>query len=131
MREPVPPPVKVSQPGVSSLHAVWVPVVQLPARMYTTVSNRVLVPAQVEIVAVPDRAGVHWNTFSGALPVLPQLPLAVLLPLVVPPNEPPAAGITVGLVQDPPEGGGGGGGGGGGVPLGGVTVRRKLPLLLP
>jgi len=74
------------------------------------------------MVAVPDVAGVHWNTLSGEAPELPQVPLCVLDPLVPPVKTPPAAGITVGLPQEPPEGGGGGGG------VGGVTVNVKSPL---
>ncbi len=54
------------------------------------------------MVAVPDTAGVHWNTHSGAFAVAPaQLPLWALVPLVVPPNAPPCAGITCALPQLP------------------------------
>ena len=61
-----------------------------------------LVPApQVRIVAVPETAGVHWKTRSGEVPELPQLPACELAPLVVPPNVPPCAGMTVGLLQPP------------------------------
>src|SRR2546422_9945750 len=64
------------------------------------VSKFVLAP-HVWIVAVPETAGVHWKTCSGALPVLPQLPANRLVPLVVPVNVPPCAAMTVGLAQLP------------------------------
>src|SRR2546422_2098661 len=64
------------------------------------VSKFVLAP-HVWIVAVPETAGVHWNTRSGALPVLPQLPANRLVPLVVPVNVPPCAAMPVGLAQLP------------------------------
>jgi|SRR5213083_1724436 len=53
------------------------------------------------MVAVPETAGVHWKTRSGALPELPQLPACELAPLVVPLKVPPWAGITAGLPQAP------------------------------
>src|SRR2546428_13501413 len=53
------------------------------------------------MVAVPESAGVHWKTRSGALPELPQLPACELAPLVVPLKVPPWAGIAVGLLQTP------------------------------
>src|SRR2546422_8116349 len=53
------------------------------------------------MVAVPESAGVHWKTRSGALPELPQLPACELAPLVVPLKVPPWAGITAGLPQAP------------------------------
>src|SRR5213594_604538 len=53
------------------------------------------------MVAVPETAGVHWKTCSGAVPELPQLPASALVPLVVPPKVPPWAGKTVGLLQLP------------------------------
>src|SRR5438132_6398383 len=53
------------------------------------------------MVAVPETAGVHWKTCSGAPPELPQLPASTLVPLVVPPKVPPWAGRTVGLLQLP------------------------------
>src|SRR5438094_9732792 len=60
------------------------------------------VPApHVSMVAVPESAGVHWKTRSGALPELPQLPACKLAPLVVPLKVPPWAGIAVGLLQAP------------------------------
>jgi hypothetical protein len=65
------------------------------------VSKVVAVPLHVAIVACPETVGVHWNTRSGAIDVAPQLPDAVLAPLVVPANVPPAAGITVMPPQPP------------------------------
>src|SRR2546428_11784957 len=53
------------------------------------------------MVAVPESAGVHWKTRSGALPELPQLPACELAPLVVPLKVPPWAGIAVGLPHAP------------------------------
>src|SRR5437773_5204673 len=53
------------------------------------------------MVAVPETAGVHWKTRSGALPGVPQRALCVLAPLVVPLKVPPWAGIAVGLLQAP------------------------------
>src|SRR2546428_339440 len=53
------------------------------------------------MVAVPETAGVHWQTRSGEVPELPQLPPSALVPLVVPPKVPPWAGRTVGLLQLP------------------------------
>src|SRR5215831_18086672 len=102
MREPWLEEPLVAQPELSSLHATWPPVWQAPLRRYSTVSKFVPLAPQVWMVAVPDTDGVHWKTFSGALPLLAQVPLVVLLPLVVPGNTPPAAGRTVGLVQAAP-----------------------------
>src|SRR5438876_8260534 len=53
------------------------------------------------MVAVPETAGVHWKTCSGAVPELPQLPASALVPLVAPLKVPPWAGMTAGLVQSP------------------------------
>src|SRR5947208_2319800 len=53
------------------------------------------------MVAVPETAGVHWKTRSGALPELPQLPACELAPLVVPLKVPPWAGIAGGSRQAP------------------------------
>src|SRR5438876_11865606 len=53
------------------------------------------------MVAVPETVGVHRKTSSGELPELPQLPACELVPLVVPLNVPPAAAMTVGLLQAP------------------------------
>src|SRR5438445_6302565 len=53
------------------------------------------------MVAVPETAGVHWKTCSGAVAELPQLPASTLVPLVVPPKVPPWVGRTVGLLQLP------------------------------
>src|SRR2546428_10159865 len=53
------------------------------------------------MVAVPETAGVHWKTCSGAVPGLPHVPARALVPLVVPPKVPPGAGRTVGLLQLP------------------------------
>ncbi len=86
---------------MSSLHARSVPVPQLPLRTYTTVSNPVALPLQVEIVAVPDSAGVHVKTCSGDVSVDPQLPWSALVPVVVPFTTPPAAGIAIGAPQVP------------------------------
>ena len=64
-----------------------------------------LVPApHVWIVAVPEIAGVHWKTCSGALPALPQLPACALVPLVVPLKVPPCVGMRVGPLQPPAAG---------------------------
>jgi len=71
---------------------------QVPRRRYRTVSYWVVLP-QVAMVAWPDDVGVHWKTVSGPLSLAPQLPLWVLLPVVTPLNEPPAAGTIVGLAQ--------------------------------
>jgi len=61
-----------------------------------------VVPApHVWIVAVPETAGVHWKTRSGEVPVLPQLPVCELVPLVVPLKVPPCAEMTVALLQLP------------------------------
>jgi len=60
-----------------------------------------VLPPQVWIVAVPETVGVHWKTRSGEVPELPQLPACELVPLVVPLNVPPAAEMTVGLLQAP------------------------------
>src|SRR2546427_11279734 len=51
------------------------------------------------MVAVPETAGVHWNTRSGEASELPQLPAAELVPLVVPLKVPPCTGMTVGVLQ--------------------------------
>src|SRR5206468_3826364 len=56
----------------------------------------------VSMCAVPEAAGVHWNTRSPAVPELAQLPSSWLGVLVVPVNVPPAAAMTVGLAQLPP-----------------------------
>src|SRR5439155_2031717 len=53
------------------------------------------------MVAVPETAGVHWKTCSGAVPELPQLPASAPVPLVAPLKVPPWAGMTAGLVQSP------------------------------
>src|SRR5207247_6265742 len=68
--------------------------------MYRIVSKFVAAP-HVWIVAVPETVGVHRKTRSGELPELPQLPACELVPLVVPLNVPPAAEMTVGLLQAP------------------------------
>lgn len=83
---------------VSSLQPTCAPDWQLPLRRYITVSKRVSVP-QVAMVAVPERVGVHWKTFSGELLLVLQVPASVLVPLVVPVKVPPAAGITVAALQ--------------------------------
>src|SRR5438093_1250827 len=54
------------------------------------------------MVAVPETAGVHWKTCSGALPEKPQLPACRPVPLVAPVNVPPCAGTTTGVPQLPP-----------------------------
>src|SRR5262245_7134984 len=54
------------------------------------------------MVAMPDLVGVHENTRSGDVPLLPQLPASALAPLVVPLTLPPAGGMTVGVPQLPP-----------------------------
>ena len=94
-----------------------------------------MLPPQVWIVAVPETVGVHWKTRSGEVPELPQLPACEVVPLVVPLNVPPAAEMTVGLLQAP-----------GSVVVvvdvaavnvvvveapGGVTVRLKVPCAPP
>jgi len=56
---------------------------------------------QVWIAAVPEVAGVHWKTFSGEAPELPQLPASALVPLVLPVKIPPAAGMTIGVLHVP------------------------------
>jgi hypothetical protein len=91
----------VPQPVVSSLHATSVPELHVPWRRYRIVSNAVAVPLHVSIVAWPEVVGVHWNVRSGAVVLAPQLPDAVLAPLVAPANVPPAAGITVTPPQPP------------------------------
>src|SRR5438094_327333 len=53
------------------------------------------------MVAVPERAGVHWKTCSGELPELPQPPASEFMPLVLPLKVPPCAGITVRWAQAP------------------------------
>jgi hypothetical protein len=45
---------------------------------------------QVRIVAVPDRDGVHWKTFSGDVLLFAQVPARLLVPLVVPVKLPPS-----------------------------------------
>jgi hypothetical protein len=87
----------------SSLQATSMPPVQLPLRMYTTVSYPVAVP-QVSMVAWPDAEGVHWYTFSAAPPLLPQDPVRVEVPPVAPLKVPPAAGMGVGFAQAAPPG---------------------------
>ena len=60
-----------------------------------------VVPApQVWMVALPETAGVHWKTCSGAVLELPQLPASALVPLVA-----PLTGISVpqGLVPSKTE----------------------------
>src|SRR5207248_3137374 len=86
----------------SSLHpaAISGPLAQVPLRRQSTVSKVVPAP-QVWMVAVPETAGVHWKTCSGAVPEAPQLPASAFVPLVVPPKVPPWAGRTVGLLQSP------------------------------
>jgi hypothetical protein len=74
---------------------------------------------QVSMLAVPEADGVHWKTCSGEVPVLPQLAVRVLLPLVVPPKVPPCAGMIIGLLQAPGPGGGG------------VTLRLNVPCAPP
>jgi len=62
------------------------------------------VPApHVSIVAVPDAAGVHTNTASGAAAVAisAQLPWSALDPVVTPVITPPAGGTTVGAPHVP------------------------------
>ena len=51
----------------------------------------------VWIVATPENVGVHWNTCSGALSTVEQVPVCVLGPLVAPLKLPPAAGMTIGF----------------------------------
>src|SRR2546427_6965370 len=87
----------------SSLHATSPPDEQLPLRMYKVVSKFVPAP-QVWMVATPETAGVHWNTLSGEVPVLPHVPASVLEPLVTPRKAPPWDGMIVGLLQAPPAG---------------------------
>src|SRR2546427_2089799 len=87
----------------SSLHATWPPDEQLPLRMYNVVS-KLVPPPQVWMVATPETAGVHWNTFSGEVPVLPHVPASALEPLVTPLKVPPWDGMIVGLLQAPPAG---------------------------
>jgi len=86
----------------SSLHpdTTSAPPEHTPLRMYRIVSKFVAAP-HVWIVAVPETVGVHRKTRSGELPELPQLPACELVPLVVPLNVPPAAEMTVGLLQAP------------------------------
>ena len=86
------------------------------------------VPAasQVWIVAVPENAGVHANTRSGAFTVLAHVPASELDPLVTPVTVPPAGGITVGFAQAPVSGVGVGVGPPG---AGAVTARLKSPAL--
>ena len=90
-------------------------------------SYAVPAPSQVWIVAVPDTAGVHWKTCSGALALSAQVPASVLAPAVAPVKVPPVAGMTVGFSQAPATGVGVGDGALG---FGGVTVRLKSPRLV-
>ena len=53
------------------------------------------------ITATPDLLGVHVNTCSGAGLVEAHEPASALVPLVVPLNEPPAAGSTIGAPHVP------------------------------
>ena len=85
---------------MSSLQPIEGPA-QLPLSTESTVSNVVAAP-QVWIVAVPDLAGVHWKTCSGAVLVAATQPLNALAPVVVPVKVPPAAGRTVGSAHVPP-----------------------------
>lgn len=62
------------------------------------------VPLHVEIVATPDVVGVHAKTRSGAALLEAQAPARVLVPLVVPVNVPPAAGIVTTPAQPPTAG---------------------------
>jgi len=71
--------------------------------MYRAVSKFVP-PPQVWMVATPETAGVHRNTFSGEVPVLPHMPASVLVPLFTPLKVPPWDGMIVGLLQAPPAG---------------------------
>jgi len=71
-----------------------------PTHLMTKTSNTARKVARAH-VAVPEAAGVHWRTFSGVVPVLPQLLASRLVPLIVPLKVPPCAGMTVGLVQVP------------------------------
>ena len=87
----------------SSLHATSPPDEQLPLRRYKAVSKFVPAP-QVWMVATPETAGVHLNTLSGEVPVLPHVPASVLEPLVTPLKVPPWDGMIVGLLQAPPAG---------------------------
>jgi len=65
------------------------------------VSNAVVAP-HVWMVAVPDTAGVHWKTRSGAPPLADaQLPACALAPLVVATIVPPCAGRSCGLAHVP------------------------------
>src|SRR5213078_4211857 len=79
------------------------------------------------MVAVPETAGVHWKTCSGAVLELPQLPASALVPLVAPLTVPPDAGMAIALLHPPPPGrvvvvvvG-----------TGGVTVRLNVPCAPP
>ncbi len=130
----------MKQLAVSSLHAIWGPLLQFPWRRYRTVSYAVAAPSQVWIVATPDVAGVHRNTRSGAPALLAQVPASVLAPLVVPLKVPPAAGMSVAFWQT---GSGvavavtvgvgvrvGVGVAVGSVPFGAVTARRNVPALV-
>jgi hypothetical protein len=82
---------------VSSLQATSVPVLQFPERTYSTVSNAVA--PHVENDAVPEVAGVHTKTFSGAPVVAATHPLRVLAPAVVPVKDPPLAGRAVAVAH--------------------------------
>ena len=61
---------------------------------------------QVWIVAVPDVAGVHWKTCSGALRLADaaQLPERALAPEVIPVSVPPPGAMAIGAAQLPPAG---------------------------
>jgi hypothetical protein len=59
------------------------------------VSNEV-VPPHVARTAVPEIAGVHSYTRSGAAPVSEHVPAKSLVPLVVPVKLPPSAGTWIG-----------------------------------
>jgi hypothetical protein len=86
-------PSDVEQPVVSSLHAIWRPV-QLPWRTYRTVS-KLGFGLHVSIRAVPETAGVHSKTRSGALAAALTHPPSALAPDVTPANVPPCGGMEV------------------------------------
>jgi hypothetical protein len=60
-----------------------------------------VVPPHVCSVDTPDTLGVHWNTYSGAVFVVPHVPVRALAPAVTPVNTPPAGGITVAVAHVP------------------------------
>src|SRR5262249_48000580 len=99
-RGSVPSPL-MPHPFVSSLQPTSAPFAQVPCRRYSTVSKVVAVALHVSMIAVPDVAGVHWITLSGAPLVLAHVPESVLSPLVVPEKVPPCAGMTYGLAHEP------------------------------